>query len=112
LPHPPRHSPPPRLPVEETVDLRPPVREEEPAPPVQARRAEPPQPILEPGRPTPRSRADRAVLAVLWLGLVLTALVLLRNAALARADVLLGATVLLAGFALLGLMEYYRRTGR
>ncbi len=49
---------------------------------------------------------------MLWLGLVLTALVLLRNAALARADVLLGATVLLAGLILLGLMEYYRRTAR
>jgi len=51
------------------------------------------------------------VLAVLLLGLALNALVLLRHAALSRADVMLGATVLLAGVALLVLMEVYRRTG-
>ncbi len=49
------------------------------------------------------------MLAVLVLGLALNALVLLRHAALSRADVLLGATVLLAGVALLALMEVYRR---
>jgi hypothetical protein len=49
---------------------------------------------------------------MLVAGLVLNALVLLRHAALSRADVLLGATVLLAGLALLVLMEVYRRTGR
>jgi hypothetical protein len=49
---------------------------------------------------------------VLVPGLALNALVLLRNTALSRADVLLGATVLLAGVALLALMEVYRRMGR
>jgi hypothetical protein len=59
--------------------------------------------------PPPRTRAERAVLAVLVLGLALNALVLLRNAALSRSDLLLGATVLLAGVSLLVLMEVYRR---
>jgi len=49
---------------------------------------------------------------VLVLGLVLNALALLRNAALTRADMLLGAAVLLAGISLLVLMEAYRRTRR
>ena len=51
------------------------------------------------------------MLAVLLLGLALNVIVLLRHAALSRADVMLGATVLLAGVALLVLMEVYRRTG-
>jgi len=49
------------------------------------------------------------VLAVLVLGLALNALALLRHAALSRADLLLGATVLLAGVTLLMVMEVYRR---
>lgn len=49
------------------------------------------------------------MLAVLVLGLALNALALLRHAALSRADVLLGATVLLAGLTLLVLMEVCRR---
>jgi hypothetical protein len=52
------------------------------------------------------------VLAMLLAGLAMNALVLLRTAALSRADVLLGATVLIAGLALLVLMEVYRRTGQ
>jgi hypothetical protein len=60
----------------------------------------------------PRTRREGAALAVLVLGLVLNALVLLRNVALTRADVLLGATVLLAGVALVLLMEVYRRARR
>jgi hypothetical protein len=85
--------------------MRPAVREE-PAPP--------PRPVLQPYRPTPvppRTGPERLVLAVLLPGLALNALVLLRHAALSRADVMLGATVLLAGVALLVLMEVYRRTG-
>ena len=49
------------------------------------------------------------VLAVLVLGLALNALVLLRHAALSRADVLLGATVLLAGVTLLVVAGVFRR---
>jgi hypothetical protein len=52
------------------------------------------------------------VLGMLAVGLVLNAIVLLRHVALSRADVLLGATVLFAGLALLVLMEVYRRTGQ
>jgi hypothetical protein len=48
-------------------------------------------------------------MAVLVLGLTLNALVLLRHTALSRADVLLGATVLVAGVTLLVMMEVYRR---
>lgn len=98
-----------RLPSEETLGPRPPVQEEPaPAIPVRPAAAPPPRPAPVPSR-TP---AERMVLAVLVLGLALNAVVLLRHAALSRADVLLGATVLLAGVALLVLMEIYRRTGR
>jgi hypothetical protein len=55
---------------------------------------------------------EPAVLAVLVLGLALNALALLRHQALSRADVLLGAIVMIAGLALLVLMEIYRRTER
>jgi hypothetical protein len=84
------------------------MREEQPAPPVPVHPAEAPPP---PPAVPPRTGPERAVLAVLLLGLALNALVLLRHAALSRADELLGATVLLAGVALLVLMEMYRRTG-
>ncbi len=60
-----------------------------------------------PRHPTPGRSGG--VLAVLVLGLALNAVVLLRHAALSRSDVLLGATVLLAGAALVVLMEVYRR---
>jgi hypothetical protein len=98
-----------------TIDRRPAVREET-APPAPVRPVETPpvQPAVHSGRPAPlppRTPAERLVLAVLLLGLALNALVLLRHAALSRADVMLGATVLLAGVALLVLMEVYRRTG-
>ena len=49
-------------------------------------------------------------MAVLLLGLGLTAIVLVTNPALTRSDFLLGGTVLGAGSALLGLMELCRRT--
>jgi hypothetical protein len=51
------------------------------------------------------------LLTVLLFGLGLNAAVLLLNVALTRADVLLGATVLLAGVVLLALMEICRRGG-
>jgi hypothetical protein len=111
LPHPPRVQAPPRLRLDETQDLKPPELQEEVEPPH-------PEPVdLRPPRlaavpPPRRTRAERAVLAMLVLGLALNALALLRHAALSRADVLLGATVLLAGLALLVLMEVYRRTER
>ena len=100
LPHPASRKAPSRPSFDATQDLRPPVREEESAS----------SPIV--AAPPPRTRTERTVLAVLVLGLVLNALALLRNAALTRADMLLGATVLLAGISLLVLMEAYRRTRR
>lgn len=105
LPHPPRHNPSPRVPSEDPLEPRPPVRAEEPTPP---------EPVPRPSRPAPvppRTGAEQLVLAVLVLGLILNAIALLRHAALSRADLLLGTTVLLAGVALLVLMEVYRRTG-
>jgi hypothetical protein len=108
LPHPPSHNAPLRLPLDETHNLRPPVRDEETPPPTPRPRAASPIPSAAP----PRTRTERAILAVLVLGLALNAFALLRNAALSRADVLLGATVLFSGGALLVLMEIYRRTGR
>jgi hypothetical protein len=62
-------------------------------------------------RPSPRTPAEWALLTVLLFGLGLNAAVLLLNVALTRADVLLGATVLLAGLVLLALMEICRRGG-
>jgi hypothetical protein len=103
LPHPASHKAPSRPAFDGTQDLRPPVREEESAPPIAQR-------IV--AAPPPRTRTERTVLTVLVLGLALNALALLRNAALTRADMLLGATVLLAGISLLVLMEVYRRTRR
>jgi hypothetical protein len=118
LPHPPSHNAPARPPLDETHNLRPPVGDEELRPSIPA---PPPEPRPPAARRTahlvaslapPRTRTERAILAVLVLGLALNALALLRNAALSRADVLLGAAVLLSGIALLVLMEVYRRTGR
>jgi hypothetical protein len=111
LPHPPRVVPPPRRTLDETQNLRPP----EPAEAIETPRPEPVD-ALPSGpadvAPPRRTSADGGVLAVLVLGLALNALVLLRYAALTRADILLGTTVLLAGLALLVLMEVYRRTER
>ncbi|HEX4496067.1 MAG TPA: hypothetical protein VIE43_10410 [Thermoanaerobaculia bacterium] len=118
LPHPPRLAPSPRRLVDDTDDLRPPGPREDveilPQPP---REPAPPPAVVElprivAARPPRRTRTERMVLAMLVLGLVLNAIVLLRHAALSRADVLLGATVLCAGLALLVLMEVYRRTGQ
>jgi hypothetical protein len=112
LPHPPRHDPPPRLPHDETPDLQPavPAAAAPPAGPARPVTADPPRPARPPLAPAPpRTRRELTVLAVLVLGLALNALVLLRHTALSRADVLLGAAVLLSGVALLVLMEVYRR---
>jgi hypothetical protein len=103
LPHPAPHKAPLRPSFDATQDLRPPVPEKERVPPLA-------QPAA--AAPPPRTRTEKTVLAVLVLGLALNALALLRNAALTRADMLLGATVLLAGTSLLVLMEVYRRTRR
>jgi hypothetical protein len=62
-------------------------------------------------RPASRTPGEWALLTVLLFGLGLNAAVLLLNVALTRADVLLGATVLLAGVVLLALMEICRRGG-
>ena len=99
LPHPASRKAPLRPSFDATQAPRPPVHEEEsaPSPTVAA---------------PPRTRTERTVLIMLVLGLVLNALALLRNAALTRADMLLGVTVLLAGISLLVLMEIYRRTRR
>ncbi|HKI05177.1 MAG TPA: hypothetical protein VKK31_24570 [Thermoanaerobaculia bacterium] len=73
-----------------------------------------PRPAPKRSRPVrlpSRKPAEWALLTVLLLGLGLNAAVLLLNPALTRADVLLGATVLLAGVVLLALMEICRRGG-
>jgi hypothetical protein len=116
LPHPPRVQPP-QLRIDVTQDLRPPESREavEPPRPAPLREPEPTpaRPHHFPATPPPRrTRAEPAVLAVLVLGLALNALALLRHKALSRADVLLGAVVMIAGLALLVLMEIYRRTER
>jgi hypothetical protein len=119
-PAPRRAAPRPRLPHPTATRKEParlPVREEESVPPIPASRPEPRPPaaprIAQPVAATPpRTKTERTVLTVLVLGLVLNALALLRNAALTRADALLGATVLLAGISLLVLMEVFRRARR
>lgn len=118
LPHPPRLPASPRV-IEDTDDLRPPGPREdiepvfqepphEPAPPL----AVVPLPRIVAALLLRRTRTEWMVLAMLVAGLALNAVVLLRHVALSRADVLLGATVLFAGLALLVLMEVYRRTGQ
>jgi hypothetical protein len=116
LPHPPRALPAPRLRADETLDPRLPERVEEAEPPA-PRQPEPAPAAVRPPRfatlrPPRRTPTERVVLTVLVLGLLLNALALLRHAALSRADILLGTTVLLAGLALLVLIEVYRRTER
>jgi hypothetical protein len=119
LPHPPRLPAPPRRLVDDTDDLRPPGPREDVEPLSQEPPREPAPPPavvqwprLVAARPPRRTRTERMVLAMLVVGLALNAVVLLRHVALSRADVLLGATVLFAGLALLVLMEVYRRTGQ
>jgi hypothetical protein len=110
LPHPRNHPSPQRR--EETLDLRPPVPAEEPSPagPARPAVAAPPPPARSPAASAPpRTGRELTGLAILLLGLALNAVVLLRHAALSRADVLLGVAVLLSGLALLVLMEVYRR---
>jgi hypothetical protein len=123
LPHPPRYNAPLRLPLDETQDLRPPLREEEASRPVAPQPAEgwEREPAVEerPGgraRPAPaprfppRTRTEWLLMATLLLGLTLNAAVLLMHPRLTSADILLGATVLVAGIVLLVLMELCRWT--
>jgi len=122
-----RHAAPLRRPLDATQDLRPPgpaaaaptslrqVQAVEPedrdfAGPMEERRAGRAR-RAHAARPSPRTPAEWALLTVLLFGLGLNAAVLLLNVALTRADVLLGATVLLAGVVLLALMEICRRGG-
>jgi hypothetical protein len=124
-----RPTAPPPLLLDATQDLRPPgpprpslaptslrqVQTEDPenrdfAGPAEERRARRAQ-RAHASRPPSRTPAEWALLTVLLFGLGLNAAVLLLNVALTRADVLLGATVLLAGVVLLALMEVCRRGG-
>ena len=121
LPHPPpRYSAPVRIPLDNAESAKPPVHLEtppsprgceEPAqlPPAEEPRVEAARRSAEP-QVSPRTRAERKLMIVLLLGLGLTAVVLMVNPALTRSDFALGVTVLLAGFALLALMELCRRT--
>jgi hypothetical protein len=101
--------------TDETLSLLPPVAVAENTLPPQE-----PEVIVErpavrsprPARSTPLpKRTEPLVLTLLLSGMVLNLLVLLRTPALTRADMLLGGTVLAAGFALLLLIEVFRRTG-
>lgn len=112
--HPTRQAAPLRLPLDETQDLRPST------PALPASTASPPEPrqtaeerpaARDRHAPAPRKPGERIPLAILLLGLGLNAGVLLFDAALTRADVLLGSTVLLAGGVLLALLEICRRGG-
>ncbi|HEV7785156.1 MAG TPA: hypothetical protein VGQ28_07460 [Thermoanaerobaculia bacterium] len=58
----------------------------------------------------PRSPAEWVILAVLLCGLGLNLIALLTGSRLSRSDLLLGATVLFAGFVLLILIELCRRS--
>jgi hypothetical protein len=109
LPHPPpRYNAPQRLPEHDTESLEPPVQL---AVPPEPQRHEPVQAFAREERQvSPRTRAERLLMTALLLGLGLTALILLTNPALSRSDLLLGVTVLVAGMALLALMELCRRT--
>ncbi|HSS52397.1 MAG TPA: hypothetical protein VLX28_25930 [Thermoanaerobaculia bacterium] len=114
LRHPPRR-PPLRPGLDETHDLRPPRTARQPAtptavattPPVQE--ARPAAPVLLRRLP-PRSPAEWVILAVLLFGLGLNVAALLAGSHLSRSDLLLGATVLFAGFVLLILIELCRRS--
>lgn len=92
----------PRVPVDETQDLRP-----VPA----AAPAEPRQQNPSPARrqAPPRSEAERVLLGVLLLCLGLTLGAFLAAEAVTRVDALFAAVVLLSGLALLAAMELSRR---
>ena len=101
------HAGPRRLSLDETHDLRPPRTASPPASPepVAPERSKEPRASAPPLTPT-----EKTIRGVLLGGLVVTAAVLAtRGAALSPADVLLGSTVLVAGTALLVVMELCRR---
>jgi hypothetical protein len=121
LPHPPpRYKASPLIPVDATESLGPRVQHEALLATSPREEAAQALPVEEPHverdrrdtapRFPPRTRAERILMVVLLLGLGLTAIVLATNPALTRSDFLLGGTVLIAGSALLGLMEICRRT--
>lgn len=97
------HAGPHRLSLDETHDLRP---HRTPSLPTY------PEPVAAEPRPPapPLTPAEKAVRGVLLGGLALTAAVLATKAtALTPADILLGSTVLVAGAALLVVIEICRR---
>ncbi|HEV7507657.1 MAG TPA: hypothetical protein VGS07_22425 [Thermoanaerobaculia bacterium] len=94
---PPRTAPRPGL-ATPTVVATTPVEEVRPAALVPRRRL------------PPRSPAEWVILAVLLFGLGLNVVALLTGSRLSRSDLLLGATVLFAGFVLLVLIEICRRS--
>jgi hypothetical protein len=124
-----RPAAPPRLPIDATQDLRPPGTPRPSLAPASLRQVQSTEPEdrdldglaeerragrarhAQAARRPSRTPAEWALLTVLLFGLGLNAAVLLLNVALTRADVLLGATVLLAGVVLLALMEICRRGG-
>ena len=120
-PHPPpRYSAQVRIPLDNAGSAKPAVhletpptshRREEPAqiPPAEEPRAATARPRAEP-QVSPRTRTERNLMAALLLGLGLIAVALVMSPALTRSDRALGVTVLLAGVALLALMELCRRT--
>lgn len=93
--------------LDETQDLRPRSPVNPPANPEPAVREQVARP--RPSSPPPTQK-ERAIRGVLLGGLAVTAAILAtRGSALHQADVLLGSTVLVAGVALLVVMELSRR---
>lgn len=107
-PRPVRPLPPPRPPLEETQSLGPPPG------PREAREDTGWEPDDRASAPRePRSRAEKALLAVLLLGLGMNlAAFLVSRGRLTPADLLFGAVTLLSGAALLIFTEINRRGGR
>jgi hypothetical protein len=114
---PPRYSPPLRPGLDETHDLRPPRAAPPPGPAKPEVVATAPSAAeVHPAASSPRRRlpprspAEWVILAVLVSGLGLNVAALLTSPRLSRSDLILGATVLFAGFILLILIELCRRS--
>ena len=105
LRHPPRHNPLPRMAAPPPTPPKPAVVAAAPSVP----EVSPAAPRLRSQLP-PRSPAEWVILAVLLCGLGLNVVALLTASRLSRSDLLLGATVLLAGIVLLVLIELCRRS--
>jgi hypothetical protein len=106
LRHPPRHNPPPRMAAPPPTPPKPAVAATAPSAPEVPHVA----PRLRRRPLPPRTPAEWVVLAVLLCGLGLNVIALLTASRLSRSDLLLGATVLLAGIVLLILIELSRRS--